>query len=200
MKERPSPQPTAERIALTEELIARKGTDKARWARPDSLATQWDSRAKIAADLIGPGAPRVLDIGAGAMALTGFLPPQAAYVPADVARRSDDCHVVDLNAGEFPPGAYDVVSFLGVLEYIHDPAWPLRKATEAAPLLIVSYCTETGQNTAYRRGLGWVNDFTRDGFEALLRANGWAPVERVEYKRSAMNVQYVWKCRRAEAS
>jgi hypothetical protein len=196
---KPSPQPTTSRSALTEELIARKATDLARWEDGANLATQWDGRAKLAAELIGSEARRVLDLGAGAMTLRSFLPAACDYVPADVARRSDDCLVIDLNQQQFPAGAFDVVTFLGVLEYIHDPAWPLRMAAGAAAGLVVSYCTEVSGDTAYRRGLGWVNDFTKDQFEALLRQAGWRIEACGLYKQNAANAQYLWKCARAAA-
>lgn len=196
---RPPPQPTGTRSSATEDLIAKKATDLARWSDSANLATQWDGRAKIAGALIGAAARRVLDIGAGAMTLRSFLPATCAYVPADVAKRSDDCLVIDLNQQQLPPGEFDFVTFLGVLEYIHDPAWPLRAAAKAAPGLIVSYCTNNSGDTAYRRGLGWVNDFTETEFEALLAETGWRIESRTDYKRNAKNVQYVWKCERSPA-
>jgi hypothetical protein len=194
---RPSPRSTSARTSATEDLIAKKATDLARWSDGANLATQWDGRAEIAGRLIGPAARRVLDLGAGAMALRSFLPEACVYLPADVAKRSDDCLVIDLNQQQFPDGDFDVVTFLGVLEYIHDPAWPLRMAAKAAPGLVVSYCTNSSGDTAYRRGLGWVNDFTEAEFEALLAETGWRIESRTDYKRNAKNVQYVWKCARA---
>jgi len=196
---RPPPRSTNTRSSLTEDLIARKATDLARWSDSANLATQWDGRAEIAAGLIGGEARRVLDLGAGAMTLRGFLPATCAYVPADVAKRSDDCLVIDLNQQQFPQGEFDFVTFLGVLEYIHEPAWPLQMAAKAAPGLIVSYCTDNSGDTGYRRGLGWVNDFTEAEFEALLVQEGWRIQSRTLYKRSANNTQYVWKCERAAA-
>ena len=38
--------------------------------------------------------------------------------------------MVDLNRREFPSGDYDWVTFLGVLEYIHEPRWPLEQAAK----------------------------------------------------------------------
>jgi hypothetical protein len=194
MTYRPPPTSSSSRAAETEELIARKATDVARWAQSTSLASQWDSRAKQAADLIGPLPVRVLDVGAGAMALRGFLPAGASYTPADVVERCEGCQVADLNKGEFPLGRYDWVSFLGVLEYVHDPAWALRRAGEAAPRMIVTYCTDSARDVDYRRGMGWVNDYDRAQFEALLSDTGWTIEETVEHKRGIGNIQYVWKC------
>jgi hypothetical protein len=187
-------------LALTEDLIAKKATDVARWRDGANLATQWDGRAKLAADLIGLEAQRVLDVGAGAMTLRAFLPPDCQYVPADVVRRSPDCLVVDLNKQQFPHGRFEVVSLLGVLEYIHDPAWSLRAAVATAPNMIVSYCTDVSGHRAYRRGLGWVNDFTKEQFEGLLATTGWRIETCRLYKQNAANIQYVWKCLRNEGA
>ena len=197
---RAPPQPLPARMALTEGLITEKRTDIARWRDRGSLATQWDGRAEIAGGLIGADAGRVLDIGAGAMALKGFLGTGCEYLPADVVQRSPDCLVVDLNRQEFPLGPADVVTLLGVLEYIHDPVWTLHRAAVVAPRLVVSYCADVSGDTAYRRGLGWVNDFTDLQFEALLREAGWRIERCAPYKRNANNVQNVWACVRNDSS
>src|SRR5438552_7998724 len=119
MNFRAPPKPTEERAELTARLMRERGTDTQRWAQLESLATQWDARAAMAAEWIAPGS-RVLDIGAGAMALGSLLKPGCVYQPADVVERRPGCFVVDLNRREFPEGRYDVVTFLGVLEYVHD--------------------------------------------------------------------------------
>lgn len=192
---RAPPLPTDDRAALTERLIQNGGTDTQRWAQMDSLATQWDARAEKAAKHIAPGR-HVLDIGAGAMALRGYLPPDCRYSPADVVERCPGCFVIDLNAGDFPPGQYDYVTFLGVLEYIHDVPVILQKAKAAAPAMIVTYCTVTMPDQQRRRGMGWVNDFTATDFEALLQGSGWTIRQRDEVKRGPSNIQYMYACAR----
>ena len=72
MNFRAPPEPTEERAKLTDQLIRDQATDTARWAQLGNLATQWDARAAMAAKLI-PATSRVLDIGAGAMALGSAL-------------------------------------------------------------------------------------------------------------------------------
>jgi hypothetical protein len=155
----------------TEGLIARKETDVARWSTLDSLATQWDGRAAMAGEWI-PDHVRVLDLGCGAMTLGSLLKPGCSYFPADVVERRKGCFVVDLNRQEFPVGRYDWVTFLGVLEYIHDVGWPMQKARQAAPNLLVTYCTHIGGDVSIRRGMGWVNDLNRAEFETLLMDTG----------------------------
>lgn len=188
--------PTVERARETESLIARRGTDLARWSLPDNLASQWDARAAMAADWI-PDSSRVLDIGCGAMALGALLKPGCSYFPADLVARRPGCFTVDLNRREFPPGGYDWVSFLGVLEYVHDIAWPLSRARAAAPHLLVTYCTYVAGDVALRRGMGWVNDLTREGFESALVAAGWRIERTAEIKRGPTNVQLMYACARA---
>jgi hypothetical protein len=192
---REPPKPTDDRARLTEELIARKETDTNRWANLASLATQWDARAAMAAEWI-PGDSRVLDIGAGAMALGGLLARGCVYQPADVVERRPGCLVVDLNRREFPQGRYDWVTFLGVLEYVHDIAWALDRAAEAASRMIVTYCTFTGGEVTIRRGMGWVNDLGADAFRAELSKACWKIDREREVKRGPANIQLMWQCSR----
>lgn len=198
MSYRAPPTPNDERARLTQRLIDERATDTARWARLESLATQWDARAAMAAEWIPDGA-RVLDVGAGAMALGGLLKPGCTYQPADVVERRPGCFVVDMNRGEFPPGSYDFVTFLGVLEYIHDIDWPLARAAVAAPRLVATYCTQAGAGIETRRAMGWVNDLPAGEFEAALQRAGWTLDRQREVKRGPGNIQLMFLCTRADA-
>lgn len=194
MSFRAPPTPSEDRARATEDLIRDRGTDTQRWARLDSLATQWDARAAMAAEWI-PGGSRVLDVGAGAMALGSVLKPGCTYQPADVVERRPGCLVVDLNRGEFPPGSYDWITFLGVLEYVHDVDAALVRARGAAPRTIVTYCTFTpGADVAIRRGMGWVNELTAQQFEAALERGGWRIERSREVKRGPGNIQMMYDC------
>ena len=190
---RAPPKPTEDRVQATERLIREGGTDTARWAQLDSLATQWDARAAMAAEWIEPGSS-VLDVGAGAMALGSLLKPGCTYQAADVVERRPGCFVADLNRGEFPPGRYDWITFLGVLEYVHDVDRALVRAREAAPRMIVTYCTQVGADAVYRRGMGWVNDFSAAQFTAALERCGWRVEQSREVKRGPGNVQMMFRC------
>jgi len=193
---RAPPKPTEQRARATEELIREKGTDTERWARLESLATQWDARAAMAAEWIAAGSS-VLDVGAGAMALEKALSPGCAYQPADVVERRPGCFVVDLNRGEFPPGRYDWITFLGVLEYVHDVDRALARAAEAAPRMIATYCTFVpGGDIATRRGMGWVNELTAAQFGEALARTGWRIEREREVKRGPGNVQMMYGCSR----
>lgn len=191
---RAPPLPTSERAEQTERLIREGRSDTERWARLESLATQWDSRAAMAARCI-PAGQRVLDIGAGAMALRAQLASTCSYSPADIVSRGPDCQIVDLNKGEFPAGQYDWVTFLGVLEYVHEPLPVLAHARDAAPNAVVTYCTMNNGEVQTRRGMGWVNDYSRPEFEAVLAAAGWIVREVAEVKRGPGNIQLMFVAR-----
>lgn len=197
MSFRAPPTPTDQRARETEELIRDKGTDTARWAQMASLATQWDARAAMAAEWI-PAGSSVLDVGAGAMALEQLLKPGSRYQPADVVARREGCFVVDLNRGDFPPGTYDWITFLGVLEYVHDVDAALVKARGAAPRMIVTYCTYLpGSDVQARRGMGWVNELTAEAFGAALARSGWKVARSREVKRGPGNIQVMFECAQA---
>jgi FkbM family methyltransferase len=186
-RRRPEPVPVLERApddpetraSTTEMLIATKTTDAARWADFEALREGAEERAASVAGLIEPGS-RVLDIGAGVMALRDTPPPGCTYVPADLLPFDPATVVVDLNDGGFPEGAYDVTVMLDVLEFVHDVDRLLRRAAGAAPRLIVSYRPAQSLSARGRRARGYVNDHTQAEFEALLDATGWWRRNRTE--------------------
>jgi hypothetical protein len=196
LSHRAPPIPTEQRAVETERLIRERATDVGRWADAGNLATQWDARAALAAEWIPAGA-RVLDVGCGAMSLAGLLKPGCEYCPADVVERRPGAFVVDLNQGQFPPGEYDWVTFLGVLEYVHEPLRSLQQACQAAPRLIATYCTQVGADVRVRRGMGWVNDLSESAFADLLQLAGWRIAHRHEVKRGPTNLQLMFVCDRA---
>ena len=187
------PHSSSSRAQRTQGLIAEKGSDFARWSNAASLAAGWSKRAAKAAKLIEPDSI-VLDIGAGSMAFGSWLPDGCKYIPADIVSRSEGCLVVDLNAGEFPDVRADVVSMLGVLEYLHDPATVLAKASKSHPTLIVSYVTRWHGTESYRRGLGWVNDFTKSGILGLLSNSGWQIDAAHLLKMRWRTREYLFRC------
>lgn len=160
------------RASTTRLLQDVRGSDGARWADPDEILRGAQARARAAATLI-PAASRVLDLGAGAMALAKELPAKCAYAPADLVARSDACHVVDLNQRQFPPGRYDVVTMLELLEYVHDVPGLLARARNCAARLILSYQVRGRESVNERRQQGWFNDFSAADIAAMLRRARW---------------------------
>lgn len=167
-----NPATPAERAVTTELLQAVRSSDGARWAHPNELNSGAEARALAAARYV-PSGCRVLDLGAGAMALKRHIASDCSYVAADLIARSTDCVVLDLNQNQFPGGQFDVVALLEVLEYIHDVPALLRSARTAAMRLVCSYNPRRDQAVSLRRQQGWFNDFTLDELTGLLTQCGW---------------------------
>jgi FkbM family methyltransferase len=167
-----------ERLAeVTRMLIAAQSSDGARWADPAQLLPGAEERAAAAAAFVAAGS-RVLDLGAGAMALERALPAGCSYAPADLIARAAECAVVDLNQGQFPAGRHDVAVLLETLEHLHDPAAVLRRCRGAAERLILSYVVAGDGDRAARRRRGFVNDLTAADLEALLGQAGFRVLRR----------------------
>lgn len=167
--------PVEERRRWTRALMAARGTDGGRWADPANLEPGAEERARRGAAHIAE-ASQILDLGAGLMKLREFAPPGIRYIPADLTLRDPAGIVVDLNSGDFPPGSYDGIVMLELLEYLHDPQGVLARARGAAPRLLVTYRVHGGGDTGERRAEGIFNDFTRDEMVALLEATDWKTV------------------------
>lgn len=172
-----APDDAESRAAVTAVLIERTATDAARWADFEAMGVGATDRAALAAAAIAPGSS-VLDVGAGTMALRGALPAGCRYAPADLVQFSADTLVVDLNAGGFPEGRFDVVVMMDVAEYLHHADATLAAAGRVAPKLVVSYRPADGQTAADRRRAGYFNDFKREEFASLLAGTGWRIAER----------------------
>jgi FkbM family methyltransferase len=167
-----TPADPATRARTTALLIEARSSDGARWANPHELVAGAVERAAAAAKHIPPGS-RVLDLGAGQMALKRCLPGGCHYTPADLLARSADCQVVDLNQQQFPTGRYDCIVLLEVLEYLHDVPWVLKRCRETAPRLIFTYHVRTNEPLEERRQRGWFSDLDLEAVDNLLRGAGW---------------------------
>ncbi len=149
-----------DRRVTTEALIAAQQTDVDRWSDPENLKKTWAHRAQAAARLVPPRA-RILDIGCGGMDIERFLDPSVTYLPADIVKRDDRTITCDLNAGEMPDVLVDVISLLGVLEYIHDVPALLAALRRTGATVITSYNPlDLDKRDRDRRAQGWFNDFT----------------------------------------
>jgi hypothetical protein len=150
-----------ERRKETETLISVRGTDVERWSEPENLKLTWARRAEVAGRLI-PRNARLLDLGCGAMDLERFLDPSVTYIPADIVRRDERTLLCDLNAGELPQIDVDVITLLGVLEYVHDVARLLGRLRRMQATVICSY-NPIDLGSTDRREQGWFNDLTSAG-------------------------------------
>ncbi len=158
------------------QTIAAGQTDIARWSDPKQLEPAWEARAATAAAFV-PAGTRVLDIGCGAMALERHLPFGASYQPCDIVARDARTIVADLNASGAPLDAVakaDLVTMLGVWEYIYDPGKLFAALAATGKPILCSYCDAAlTPDVERRRTLGWVNDFTLAQFIEVARAQGY---------------------------
>jgi hypothetical protein len=176
--------------------IAARQTDVERWKNPRQLEAAWEARAAVAAQLIPAGAG-VADIGCGAMRLEGHLPFGCSYAPSDVVARDARTVVADLNGEGLPPGfleSADIVSMLGVWEYLYAPEKTFAALAASGRALVTSYCPTELSTQMDRRALGWVNDLSVSEFVALAARHGY----RVAVGRQIDPVQYLFKFVRAE--
>lgn len=189
--------PMEERVELTATLVDHGETDLARWSDSRNLDPQWSGRSWHAARLITPGS-HVLDVGAGAQALKQFLTSDCRYTPSDVVARTPDTRVADLNRGEFPHGCYDVVTALGVLEYVNDLSGMLAAMRQAAPTAVVSYAASVGGTPADRLKHGWVNALTLHDIVRLATASGWMIAGAQSLNSTAVFEQWLFALRAAK--
>jgi ABC-type polysaccharide/polyol phosphate transport system ATPase subunit len=113
----------------------------------------------------------VLDLGCGAQLLRSILPNESSYNPADIASRSPDTQVVDLNLKQFPQGDYTTTFLLGVSEYLTDLEWVLNKIRKQSKSLIMTYDVRFTREE--RLSKGWVSHYTHGEISQLLSKSGW---------------------------
>lgn len=168
---------------------------KAHWTNPDSYNPVWDRRAQAAAFFI-PAGSKVLDLGCGQMGLRKFLPQGCKYVPSDIKAWSDDVIVCDLDAGEFPPGRYDVITLLGVLEFVAAASETLARARAAADRLVVSFHHPTLAWHAFsrKRREHRAHHYSGRQLRAELTRAGWAVDHSVKHTRGGHFATTIYSC------
>jgi hypothetical protein len=157
-----------------DQVLARK-TDKRRWSDPAALEPAWDARAELAANFIPAGA-QVLDLGCGNMSLQRFLPHGCSYRGCDLVARDAQTIVCDFNMGEFPTDAAtdaDIISALGVLEYITDAEGFFKHLRAADCDVVLSYCAADLSGSIDRASLGWLNHFSFLDLSELIDRYGF---------------------------
>jgi hypothetical protein len=162
-------------VRIDRELAVAQKTDMGRWSNPESLEAAWDGRAEIAAQFIPAGA-RVLDLGCGKMALRRFLPHGCIYRGCDIVAREADTVVCDFNRGEFPreaAGEADIITMLGVLEYIPDADAFFAKLRATQRPLVMSYSATELTSSIDRPSLGWLTHFSFLDLAQLFDRHGF---------------------------
>ncbi|MER9581311.1 capsular polysaccharide synthesis protein [Mesorhizobium sp. M0276] len=141
--------------------LAKTGSpDRERWGALSSYKADWSMRGEITARFIPDGA-RILEIGTGTGAFRRMVMDRCHYSGADLSPLDQQTLVLNLENDPIPPGDWDAIVLLGVIEYLHDPLQALTKVSAAARMVILSYCVPRNvEDPASRRARGWVNELT----------------------------------------
>jgi hypothetical protein len=161
--------------AINRELALARQTDRKRWSDPASLEAAWDARARLASQFIPAGA-RVLDLGCGRMSLRHFLPHDCGYQGCDLVPRDTQTIVCDFNAGQFPTEAAthaDIITMLGVLEYITDVDRFFGRLKASGRDVVLSYCATDLTPGRDRAALGWITHFSFQDLAELVDRHGF---------------------------
>jgi len=129
---------------------------------------------------------KVLEFGAGHMALTKYLPKNCTYIPSDVVKRSPDTVICDLNAPKLPTlPVVDVVVLTGVFEYVNDIPRLISVFNSICHTVIASYAAAKKKgfgDICLRRSAGWVNDYTEEEFVTIFQNRGFILLERTMWR------------------
>jgi hypothetical protein len=89
-------------------------------------------RAQAAASLVDfSKVSTVMDLGAGQCYVKEFLPEGVEYIPVDYLKRGGIDIICDFNQYEFPDKKADCVFLVGVLQYVQDWKWLVRRTSKA---------------------------------------------------------------------
>lgn len=162
-------------------------SDVARWGKDENLNAGWEERGPHIAAFVRPG-ERVIDFGAGTMALKKVLPEGCTYTATDIVSRADGMIAVDLNQLPLPPlGTHDIAVFSGVCEYLHDVPAVLAAVKPLIKRLAVSYSVlENVPQIVRRRANGFANDYTEAQFRELLDKAGFDVLERGQWREQVL--------------
>ena len=152
-------------------------------------------RCELAAAWL-PDDGRIADVGCGPqMVLRRLIDPRIAYVPADIRGWSPEVVVIDLDRVEFPPGRFDAVAMLGVLEFLQRPGAALRRARRASDTLIASYShPRKGASKQSREERGWISSLTENALSTLFARQGWAVQEVAEVFEVELSRELLYRC------
>jgi hypothetical protein len=149
-----------------------KSPDRQKWSAPSSYKAEWAQRSALAARYISDGA-RVLEIGTGAGTFRQLVANRCRYTGTDLQPLDDKTLALDIENDPIPPGHWDAIVMLGVLEYLYEPLSALAKVGAAAQSVIFSYCLPRGPDPQVERGgRGWTNALSEHELVTAMSAGG----------------------------
>lgn len=173
------------RIIKTKALRNERKTDIDRWENPKELDTSWNERTNIMARMVESGA-RVIEFGAGNMALKLHLPPNCSYQPSDIVSRVPEIIECDLNEDfKIELSEYDTAVFSGVLEYVYDIDTVFAYLEPYIENIILSYACRDISN-ADRFSSGWLSDYSRKELEDIFYKYRYHVLEYKEWRNQSI--------------
>lgn len=169
----------------TQGLRNTERSDLERWENNKELLKNWNERTRLMAEMV-PVSAKVIEFGAGNMALKNYLPSTCEYQGSDLLQRSPEMIVCDLNKGiNFSLSTYDTAVFSGVLEYIFDIEKVFEQLKGEIKTIIVSYaCSDI--SSANRLASGWLSDYTKKSLEEIFFHNGYNIEDYLEWRKQSI--------------
>jgi hypothetical protein len=155
----------------------------------------WIERAQIVSALIPDGAT-ILEIGVGTGEFRRFVGSRTLHVGADLNPLDADTIALNLDYDPLPPGHFDYVVLLGVLEYVRRPYVAARKLCNAADDIVITYCCKTdnsAEGAQERLRREWINDFTESDFIAMFASLGKTLTSRTSFQRAPHFEQVIFQ-------
>ena len=156
-----------------------------RWKDSKELLENWNERTYLLAGMIRENA-RVIEFGAGNMALKDYLSSNCEYQGSDIVQRSPEMKICDLNAGiDFSLEPYDTAVFSGVLEYVYDIDKVFAQLSGEITWVVLSYASRDFI-TANRESLGWLSDYRKDELEKIFYKYHYEITDYREWRRQSI--------------
>lgn len=171
--------------ATTEKLRNEKQSDYERWRKSEQLFEDWNERTILLATMINPGA-KVIEFGAGNMAIKQALPSYCSYTASDIVKRDKQTLVCDLNDKiPFDLSKYDTAIFSGVLEYVFDIDKVFKQFPESLKNVVLSYsCSDISNENRLKNG--WLSDYKKNDLENIFESHHYSISEYKEWRNQSI--------------
>ena len=169
----------------THELKKAERSDVERWKDNKELLENWNERTFLIAGMV-PDKAKVIEFGAGNMALKNYLPENCEYQGSDLFQRSPEMKLCDLNKGiDFNLDPYDTAVFSGVLEYVYDLDKVFEKLNLEINWIILSYaCKDSFSEN--RERFGWLSDYNKEELIKIFQKYHYEIIESQEWKKQSI--------------